>query len=67
MTQREQVLAYIREYGSITPLDAFRDLGCTRLAARINDLEKEGYTFNRKYETKPNRYGKKVTYMRYSL
>lgn len=32
-SQKQMVLDYIREFGSITPLDAFKDLGVTRLAA----------------------------------
>lgn len=38
MSQKEMVLDYIREFGSITPLDAFGDLGVTRLAAVIFEL-----------------------------
>ena len=50
MTQNEQVLDYMRKYGSITALDAMRDLGCMRLASRISDLKKDGHriiTFSR--------------------
>lgn len=35
MTQKDMVLDYIRDFGSITPMDAFRDLGITRLAAVV--------------------------------
>lgn len=58
---------YMETYGSITSLDAFRDLGVTRLAAVICDLSKEGYDFNRDYESCPNRFGERVHFMRYSL
>ena len=50
MTQNEQVLDYMQKYGSITALDAMRDLGCMRLASRISDLKKDGHriiTFSR--------------------
>jgi len=43
VTQSQRVLEYIRAYGSITPLEAMRDLGCYRLAARIHDLKAEGH------------------------
>lgn len=33
VSQKKMVLDYIREFGSITPPDAFKDLGVTRLAA----------------------------------
>ena len=42
-TQTQRVLDYIRQFGSITAIDAVRDLGVMRLAARISDLKKEGY------------------------
>ena len=37
--QTDRVLAYIREFGSITQLEALRDLGVFRLASRISDLK----------------------------
>jgi hypothetical protein len=42
MTQTEQVHQYLREYGKITALEALRELGVLRLAARIDDLKKQG-------------------------
>ena len=47
MTQTEAVLDYLNQYGSITPLDALREIGCFRLAARIHDLEKQGHVIPR--------------------
>ena len=41
-TQSEKVLEYMQVNGGITSMDAFRDLGITRLSARIWDLRKEG-------------------------
>ena len=67
MSQTNMILSYMRRYGSITTLDAFVDLGCTRLPARIKDLTKAGYPIGKKQETSLNRFGKKVTYARYYL
>lgn len=67
MTQCERVMNYIQEFGSITTLEAFNDLGITRLASRISDLSSEGIEFERVRETRKNRYGEKVSYIRYSL
>lgn len=68
MTQAEMVLDYCVKHGSITSLDAIRDIGCTRLAAQIFNLEhKDGYLFSRQNETSKNRFGKAVTYTRYTL
>lgn len=43
MTQTETILAHLQAGGSITPIDALREFGCFRLAARIKDLRDEGY------------------------
>lgn len=48
MTQTQAVLDYLQRYGSITPLDALRELGCFRLAARIHDLKHKGYVIPRR-------------------
>lgn len=66
MTQAEMVLDYIREFGSITQLDALRDLGVMRLASRISDLKKDGYLIDGKPEAVLNRYGEKCYIKRYS-
>lgn len=52
-------------FGSISPVEAFSDLGVMRLAARISDIEKSGVDIERQMETSKNRYGEKVHYMRY--
>lgn len=39
----KRILEYIRKHGSITSMDAFRDLSITRLSARIYDLRAKGY------------------------
>ena len=67
MNQCELILNYIKTFGSISPLEAFRDLGITKLATRVSEMKKEGKTFNQEYEESYNRFGKKVRYMRYYL
>ena len=66
MTQSKRVLGYMRQYGSITTLEAFRDLGITRLSGVIFDLRKS-YVTNSKTEQSRNRYGEKTSYSRYYL
>ena len=67
-THKDRVLEYIRDFGSITSLDAFRDLGITRLSASIWLLRhQDGLNILSKNETSKNRYGDKVTYARYYL
>ena len=41
MKQTDAILAYLYKHGAITPIDALRDLGCFRLAARIHDIEQQ--------------------------
>lgn len=43
MTQTETILAHLQKGGSITPIDALRDYGCFRLAARIKDIRDAGH------------------------
>lgn len=38
MTQTERVIKHLKEHGSITPLEAIREYGITRLGARIWDM-----------------------------
>lgn len=66
MTQANRVLNYMRQYGSITTLEAFRDLGITRLAGVIFDLKKS-HAISSKTESGRNRYGEKTSYSRYFL
>lgn len=42
-SQKEQILAHIEKYGSITPLEAQHFYSCMRLGARIWDLRRDGY------------------------
>lgn len=67
MTQGERIINYINTFGSISPMEAFMDLGITKLATRVSEMAAEGVEFVKKYEATTNRFGEKVHYMRYSL
>ena len=67
MTQAERVLKYMRDFGSITQLEAIRDISCMRLGARIFDLKREGYAIKKETETSKNRYGEDTSYARFRL
>ena len=67
MTHCMRVLNYMREYGGITTLDAFRDLGVARLSARIKDLRDSGYTIIGNMVEVKDRYGEKCHVKRYTL
>jgi hypothetical protein len=67
MTQCERVLKYMRDFGSINPLQAMADLGVMRLAARISDIKEAGYNIDRRMVTSKNRYGEAVCFAEYKL
>ncbi len=66
-THKDRVLEYVRQFGSISSLEAFRDLGNTRLSATIFLLKKDGYKITTKNESSKNRFGDNTTYCRYYI
>lgn len=67
MTQKEQILQYLADYGSITSFQAYADLGITQLATRIKELKANGYIFQTEPQQAQNRYGKPVHFVKYYL
>ena len=67
MNQKEAVLKYINDFGSITPLEAFAHLGITKLATRISEMRKDGMQFKIETVKSKNRYGKTVHFAKYSF
>lgn len=67
MTQCDMIIRYLQDHGSITQLDALREFGCMRLAARISDIRKRGHGIRKEFEEGKNRYGDSVSYARYFL
>ena len=65
-TQADAVRRYVRQNGSITTMEAFLELGITRLSARIWELEHDGYVVKRERIAHRLPSGRKVTIMRYS-
>ena len=65
--QRQRIINYIREFGSITSKEAYDDLGITQLATRIKELKEQGYEFKTEWENSKNRYGERVDFKRYYL
>ena len=67
ISQKQRIINYIREFGSISSWEAYADLGITQLGARIDQLKKDGYEFTTEWESSTNRFGKKTDYKRYYL
>lgn len=65
MTQKERIVKYINDFGSITSFQAYSDLGITQLGARIFELKKLGYRFKTENKRSKNRYGENVHYIEY--
>ena len=67
MNQREAILKYIEDFGSITPMEAFGDLGVTKLATRISEMRKDGMQFKIETIKSKNGYGNTVHFARCSF
>lgn len=66
-TQNKRILDYLSKHGSITQLEALNSLGVMRLASRISDLRRQGWSIVSKVDTVENRFGEKCRIKRYSL
>lgn len=67
MTQHDLILNYLKKFRTITPYEAFKDLGITKLATRLSEMKQEGYQFADVWVEDVNRFGENVRYKRYSL
>ena len=67
ITQKDRIINYIRQFGSITSKEAYNDLGITQLGARLDQLQRDGFQFVTEWEKGKNRFGEEVTYKRYYL
>lgn len=65
--QRQMVLDYLRQHGSITQLEALKHLGVMRLGARIFDLRELGHRIDGEMVDVRNRNGDKCRVKRYYL
>ena len=66
-TQEERVLEYMKKFGGITSLEAFQDLGITRLSAKIFNLKKQGYNIISETKQAKNRFEETTYFKRYML
>ena len=63
---RNRILAYMEENGSITTLEAFTELSCTRLSEYIRQI-RTTHIVEDEWITSTNRYGDKIRYKRFWL
>lgn len=64
--QIDLVLAHLKK-GTITPLQAFKEYGISRLGSVICDLRKQGHVIITRLKPVKNRYGETVYVAEYSL
>lgn len=66
--QRDRIIDYIAEFGSITPMGAIHRFGCTKLSTRIGEIEKRcGHAFVRTSDLVFSRTGRKTRVRRYAF
>lgn len=65
--QKKIILEHLLAGETLTPADAFRLTGSTRLSARIYDLRRDGYVINTEMITVKNRFGRTATVAQYRL
>lgn len=66
-TQCQRILDYMNQFGSISTLEAFKDLGVARLASRIHDLKRMGYNITSEIKSSKNRFGEHTCFKVYRL
>ena len=66
MTQNDMVMGWLTK-ASIGPMEAMRELGVMRLAARIKELRDEGHKIDMEWEVVTDRYGQERRVARYTL
>lgn len=64
---KPRIIKYMQKHGGITSQDAFKDLGITRLSARIKELRDVGYDISTIMVDGKNRYGEDIRYGLYRL
>lgn len=67
VTQKDRIINYIKQFGSITSWEAYKELGVMQLGARIDQLKKEGYIFRTEWIQTKNRFGENVSFKKYYL
>lgn len=64
---QQRVFDYMVEFGSITTLQAFVDLGNSRLSATIFSLKKKGVNISGERKSVKNRFGENCSIKEYRI
>lgn len=66
-TQCDKILRHMKDYGTISSLEAITEYGILRLASRISDLKKRGHKITSTTGCALNRYGEVTHFSVYKL
>ena len=66
MTQKERLLKYLEDHGSISTFEAYEYLKITKVSNRISELINEGHKFTKKMIYTKDIYGNPSHHMLYS-
>lgn len=65
LNQMIAIRRHLKQFGTITSIEAFKKYGCTRLSAKIFDLRKAGWIIDSVPQTGFTRYGDTCQYVMY--
>lgn len=65
-TQNEMIRKYLSEGNGLTALEALRLFGCSRLAARINEIREQGFPVDSELVEVETRHGETARVARYT-
>lgn len=66
-TQCDRIMRHLKDYGTLTGVEAMEEYGIAHLASRITDLRQQGVAIRREMKEGKNRYGEKTRYAVYSM
>ena len=64
VTMKDRIIQYMEDFGSITTMEAFSQLGCTRLSEYIRQIRQERIVKD-EWIKMTNRYGEKIEFKKY--
>jgi hypothetical protein len=65
MTQNQRLLDWLKQWKTITPMEAWQELGIYRLGARAWDLKQAGHPIKSKLVKVQNRWGETIKVAQY--
>lgn len=67
LTQRERLIRYMNDFGSISRAEAMQELGIANATARMSEIRRLGYPLRTRTRYGKNRYNEPVHWTEYYL